>query len=98
MKKIYKEINSINIINNVPKSTHLCKLAEEVGELAQIINIELGTKNGSKRNINQKAKEEIADTIQILFAIANQYGITFEELNTAIVAKTEKWVKKICKT
>lgn len=97
MKKIFKDIGKITDTMGAPKSTHMCKLTEEVGEMAEIVNIELGTKNGSKKNIKEHATEELADIIQITFALANQYGITFEELNTAITVKTSKWVNKYVK-
>ncbi len=98
MKKVYNLIKSINANQSVTKEKGICKLTEEIGELAQVVNIELGIKKGSTKGIKDKAKSEIADCIQNLFSIANLYEITFDELTESLGINTTKWVNKYSKT
>ncbi len=92
MKKTYNNIANITKTIGVTKENNLCKLMEEIGELSQNINIEFGIKNGIL-NINN-IKGELADCIQILMSISNQYGITYNELVLELGIKNNKWLKK----
>lgn len=91
MKTYFSEINNLNIKSKTNKSLALCKLGEEIGELYQQINIDLGIKTGNKLLVRDGVKEELADSIQNLFSIAHLYNITFEELSDELYKKNNKW-------
>lgn len=84
MKQLFDDICFTTKQDVLTPSLHLCKLMEEVGELAQVINKDIGRKRkketDSSTNIIENIKEEIADSIQVLFSIATCYGFSYEEL------------------
>lgn len=91
MRQQYKRIGALNKAKGVTVALGLCKLTEEVGELAQAANVTLGIKRGKTELIRDNVLEECADSIQNIMSIANLYGITFAELQQALVTKTDKW-------
>ena len=46
MEEQFKHIKKINKLKKVKKSLALCKLGEEVGELFQAVNVDIGIKKG----------------------------------------------------
>jgi len=92
MRKVFKDIARITKEIGVTKEKNVCKLVEEFGELGQEMNKEFGIKNGILDR--KEIKGELADCIQILISIANQYNITYNELVAELNAKNIKWLNK----
>lgn len=86
-----------NTRNNVSAGQHLCKLTEEVGELAQEVNKTIGRKtkkvDETDESIRANILEEGADVIQCVIAILASKGIEFEELKKALCNKNIKYSK-----
>lgn len=105
MKKEFDEITGIIKVHNVDSGAHLNKLTEEIGELAQALNKLNGLKSLKKKDTQERVisniKEEIADCIQILFAISKINGFEFNDIKSEIGLKNkdykqwaDKWVAK----
>jgi NTP pyrophosphatase (non-canonical NTP hydrolase) len=101
MEKQYNEITKLVAKQGDGVAIHLCKLTEEVGELAQAINKRLGTKSLKKSDtttaIRENIKEEISDCIQILFGIAYLHGISLNDLKKELSAKNKSYSKFLLK-
>ena len=83
MRKLFDEVTELVEKHSLDPSTHLCKLAEEHGEIAKEINRFTGVKKRgiyTDEQIRENVKDEICDNIQVLFAIARCMNITFDEL------------------
>ena len=91
MKIHFEAIQELNDKSNATKALAVCKLVEEVGEMIQQINIDLGIKTGDLLLVKNNVKEELADSIQNLFSIADLYHITYDELVEELYKKNEKW-------
>lgn len=82
--------------------THLQKLSEEFGELAQGVNKLTGLKSLKKNETSKKVKanikEEVADCIQIVFIIAHLAGFTYADVKKELGKKNRsygKFIKKL---
>jgi len=99
MKELFKEIHNISESDkyNQGMSEAMCKLSEEFGELAQVVCMKIGRKKNkfNEQEIKEKAIEESADVIQNVFCIADKFGITYDELVTALNTKNKKWKNNI---
>ncbi len=63
------------------------KLVEEVGEVAEVLNIRDGRKASNNKNINDQLANELVDVIHYAFAIASLNNI---DLSNAIIEKDKK--------
>jgi len=79
--------------NGTNEAKLLCKLTEEVGELAQSVNKIIGMKGTSEpvSEIDNNISEEIADCIQILFTIGIMRNISYEDLTKMLAQKNIKY-------
>lgn len=82
--------------------THLQKLSEEFGELAQGVNKMTGLKslkkNETLKQVKANVKEEVADCIQIVFIIAHLAGYTYNDVKKELGKKNKsygKFIKKL---
>jgi NTP pyrophosphatase (non-canonical NTP hydrolase) len=83
MKNIFNEVSNLVELDSLDPKDHLCKLAEEHGELAKEINRVIGRKKRGKytdAEILHNIKSELCDNIQILFGIARCFNINYEKL------------------
>jgi NTP pyrophosphatase (non-canonical NTP hydrolase) len=99
MKQLFEDINILVISDTIDPSLHLNKLYEETGELAMAINKTTGRKitneSDTTENIRENILEEIADSIQTLFAIANCYDITYETIEWKMQLKNNKYKENL---
>ena len=93
MKKIFKQIQKINKFEKVGVPEALCKLAEEFGELAQVINKTIGRKPHTltEEQIQDNIIEECADVIQNVLCIADKRGVPYKKIKKAMKRKNKKW-------
>lgn len=63
------------------------KLVEEVGEVAEVLNMRDGRKNKNNVNLKDQLASELVDVIHYAFAIASLNNI---DLNDAIIEKDQK--------
>ena len=63
------------------------KLVEEIGEVAEVLNMRSGRKAGDGSDLNEQLGNELADMIHYIVAIA---AINNIDLNDVIVAKDKK--------
>lgn len=94
MKKEFKDVKRINEIDPAGPAERLCKLFEESGELAQVVNKSIGRKGkkvSKASEIKDHVCEEAADTIQCVFSLIDHYDITYDELKEKLAAKNKKW-------
>ncbi len=91
MKKAFKDVSRLNKAKNPDTARTLCKLTEEIGELAQAINVTLGTKKGDPKKVRANVLEEAADSIQCIFSLCDLYKISFEEISAEILKKNGAW-------
>lgn len=94
MQEIFDEIKTISNRDTCSLSDHTLKFVEEVGELVREINRKTGRKikNGLViEQINENIKEELADSLQTLFSLANFLGVTYDELIQTVRSKNEVW-------
>jgi NTP pyrophosphatase (non-canonical NTP hydrolase) len=66
---------------------NLARLAEEVGELARLINHVYGPKPKKAGEPRQELGEELADILFVVICLANSQGIDLEENLSAVIAK-----------
>jgi NTP pyrophosphatase (non-canonical NTP hydrolase) len=66
---------------------NLARIAEEVGELARLINHQYGPKPKKTEEAAQEMGEELADIIFAIICMANGLGIDLEERLEAVIAK-----------
>ncbi len=99
MKKIYEQVIKLNSVDNVSTAERLCKLFEEVGEMAQAVNKIIGRKrhNQTPDEIKIDIAEEAADTIQNVFSVCDSCGIKYEEIVEMLKTKNKKWENKLIK-
>tara|TARA_R110000868_G_scaffold176916_5_gene415010 strand:+ start:17190 stop:17498 length:309 start_codon:yes stop_codon:yes gene_type:complete len=99
MESQYLRIQVINTLDEAPTAEKLCKLFEEVGELAKGVNKTIGRKitDETPEEIRDNVLEEAADSIQCIFSILGDYNITYQELSMRLNAKNDKWVQLISK-
>jgi NTP pyrophosphatase (non-canonical NTP hydrolase) len=82
-------------LNGATVELHLCKLGEEFGEFAQVINKTLGIKSLKKGDtpeaIRDNIAEEAADMIQIITGICQLNNISYDELMIKFKEKNEDY-------
>jgi NTP pyrophosphatase (non-canonical NTP hydrolase) len=66
---------------------NLARIAEEVGELARLINHLYGPKPKKATEAAQELGEELADIIFAIICLANSQGIDLEESLAQVIAK-----------
>ena len=79
--------------------TNLCRLSEEVGELAREVNHRFGQKTKKKDEADGDMAMEMADILFVLICMANREGIDLEQAFDRMMAKVEKrdadrWTRK----
>ena len=68
-------------------SSLFMKLVEEIGEVAEVLNMRDGRKATNNQNINEQLANELVDVIHYAFAIASLNNI---DLSNAIIEKDKK--------
>ena len=95
MKKAFIDVAKLDSLENVGIPKKACKLAEESGELMQVICRYVGMKSNqmTPTEMKEEAFGEVADVIQNCFCIANQFGLKLSDLS--FVSYSELPSKKI---
>ena len=71
------------------------KCAEEVGELSQAVLSYTGAKGCTYKELSKEdVIEELADVFLVNIAMAQELGITKDELKIEIERKLNKWIEK----
>lgn len=94
--KIWDRIKTIQKSDKrgTTNSDRICKLVEEIGELAELHNKAIGYKpigSFSTGFIIEGKKKEIVDTMIVLIDYAISIGISKNELEVAFNPKLDKW-------
>ena len=96
-----KEIEKLNKIDPATISERLCKVMEEVGELAQAINKTTGRKfwkkNDTLKKINENILEEGVDSIQCIVSLLTQMGFNDDDIISVMEKKNKAWEKSMQK-
>ena len=79
--------------------TNLCRLTEEVGELAREVNHRFGQKTKKKDEPEGDLGMEMADILFVLICMANREGIDLQQAFDRMMAKVEqrdadRWTRK----
>jgi len=79
--------------------TNLCRLTEEVGELAREVNHRFGQKTKKPEEAEGDLGMEMADIIFVLICMANREGIDLEQAFDRMMEKVERrdaerWTRK----
>ena len=79
--------------------TNICRLTEEVGELAREVNHRFGQKTKKADEAEGDMAMEMADVMFVLICMANREGIDLQEAFDRMMAKVERrdadrWTKK----
>ena len=79
--------------------TNICRLTEEVGELAREVNHRFGQKTKKPDEAEGDMAMEMADIMFVLICMANREGIDLQEAFDRMMAKVERrdadrWTKK----
>ena len=79
--------------------TNICRLTEEVGELAREVNHRFGQKTKKPDEAEGDMAMEMADIMFVLICMANREGIDLQEAFDRMMAKVERrdadrWAKK----
>ena len=79
--------------------TNLCRLSEEVGELAREVNHRFGQKTKKKDEADGDMGLEMADILFVLICMANREGIDLQDAFDRMMAKVERrdagrWTRK----
>lgn len=79
--------------------TNICRLTEEVGELAREVNHRFGQKTKKPDEAEGDMAMEMADIMFVLICMANREGIDLQEAFERMMAKVERrdadrWTKK----
>ncbi len=100
-KKVVKEIGRLNNIDPASDAERMCKVTEEVGELAQAVNKTFGRKKikegESVEVIKANILEEGADSIQCIISVLHGYGFTADDIINEMAEKNKAWQKVIKK-
>ena len=80
--------------------TNLCRLTEEVGELAREVNHRFGQKTKKKEEADGDMAMEMADILFVLICMANREGIDLQAAFDRMMEKVERrdagrWTKKV---
>ena len=79
--------------------TNICRLTEEVGELAREVNHRFGQKTKKPDEAEGDMAMEMADIMFVLICMANREGIDLQQAFDRMMAKVERrdadrWTKK----
>ena len=79
--------------------TNICRLTEEVGELAREVNHRFGQKTKKPDEAEGDMAMEMADIMFVLICMANREGIDLQEAFDRMMSKVERrdadrWAKK----
>ena len=79
--------------------TNICRLTEEVGELAREVNHRFGQKTKKPDEAEGDMAMEMADIMFVLICMANREGIDLQEAFDRMMSKVERrdadrWTKK----
>ena len=79
--------------------TNICRLTEEVGELAREVNHRFGQKTKKPDEAEGDMAMEMADIMFVLICMANREGIDLQDAFDRMMAKVERrdadrWTKK----
>ena len=79
--------------------TNICRLSEEVGELAREVNHRFGQKTKKPDEAEGDMAMEMADIIFVLVCMANREGIDLQQAFDGMMDKVERrdadrWTKK----
>jgi NTP pyrophosphatase (non-canonical NTP hydrolase) len=79
--------------------TNLCRLSEEVGELAREVNHRFGQKTKKRDEADGDMAMEMADIIFVLVCMANREGIDLQAAFDRMMEKVEtrdvsRWTRK----
>lgn len=79
--------------------TNICRLTEEVGELAREVNHRFGQKTKKPDEAEGDMAMEMADIMFVLICMANREGIDLQAAFDGMMAKVERrdadrWTKK----
>jgi NTP pyrophosphatase (non-canonical NTP hydrolase) len=79
--------------------TNLCRLTEEVGELAREVNHRFGEKTKKAEEPDGDLGMEMADILFVLICMANREGIDLQDAFDRMMAKVERrdttrWTRK----
>lgn len=79
--------------------TNLCRLSEEVGELAREVNHRFGQKTKKRDEVAGDMGMEMADILFVLICMANREGIDLQQAFDGMMAKVEhrdaeRWTRK----
>lgn len=82
-----------------PPLANLARLAEEVGELARLMNHRFGPKTKRPDEPEQELALELADVLFVLLVIANEQGIDLDDALERTLAKyrnrdAERWTPR----
>ncbi len=98
-KKTVKEIVRLNKLDEKSVSKRMCKITEEIGELAQAVNKTTGIKRlkkeDTKENMLDNILEEGADSIQCVISLLGKFGFTAEDILRKMDEKNEYWEQVI---
>ena len=94
MKEIYLAIGKINAMKPASVELRLNKATEELGELAKEVNKLTGMKKTKEttEQIMDNLAAEGADTIQCIFSVLLEKGVTYELLIAKLLEKNAKWI------
>lgn len=94
MKEGFLDVKRINKLKKANLKDSTLKFAEESGELIREVNRTLGIKRRNRmtdEEIKTNVLEEIADSIQCLFSIADFYEISLNEIEDELLVKNIVW-------
>jgi NTP pyrophosphatase (non-canonical NTP hydrolase) len=79
--------------------TNICRLTEEVGELAREVNHRFGQKTKKQDEAEGDMAMEMADIVFVLVCMANREGIDLQQAFDRMMEKVEtrdadRWTKK----
>ena len=97
MKKVFDEVLELDKADHCSDAEATLKLVEELGELVRAINKTNGRKltDESQAEISNEIGEEIADTLQNLFNVANRFGFSYDDIIKFMEKKNQSWKNKI---
>ncbi len=79
--------------------TNLCRLTEEVGELAREVNHRFGQKTKKQEELEGDLGMEMADILFVIICMANREGIDLQQAFDRMMDKVEqrdagRWTRK----
>jgi NTP pyrophosphatase (non-canonical NTP hydrolase) len=94
-KEIVKEIGRLNSKDQASHSERMCKVMEEIGELAQAVNRTTGRKilkeKDTVESMNENLLEEGVDSIQCIISLLKGYGYGHKDILKKMKHKNKVW-------